>query len=233
MRVAIIGYGRMGKAIQTILTKQGHRIGYINNGEPLDRIRLADVDVAIEFSRPESAFSNIEQLLRMKVPVVCGTTGWLERKPEIELLARELQVGFLYASNFSLGVNIFFVVNEQLARLMAPHKQYNARVHEIHHTGKLDAPSGTAITAAEAIIESNPKWKGWTMESQENNLPITADRIDPYCGTHSVFHKSEIDTITLTHEAHSRDGFATGAIVAAQWLIGKGGVFTMRDVLGL
>lgn len=223
----------MGKAIEAVLAKQGHRLGYINNGEPLDKHRLAEVDVAIEFSRPESAYSNITQLLRLGVPIVCGTTGWLERKPEVEALAKELKVGFLYASNFSLGVNIFFVLNEKLATMIAPHKQYTSRIHEIHHTGKLDAPSGTAITAAEGVLAANSSLNGWTMKGAQDKLPITAERIDPYCGTHSVYHESEIDTITLTHEAHSRDGFAMGAVIAAQWIVGKSGVFNMRDVLGL
>lgn len=233
MNIAIIGYGRMGKAIERIATDKGHKIAYINNGEELDTDQLKSCDVAIEFSTPEVAFKNISSLLKLGVPVVSGTTGWLERKADADALAKEHNTGFLYASNFSLGVNLFFVVNEKLAELMSPYKQYAPKVHEIHHTGKKDAPSGTAITTAEGILSSYKNMNGWTMDGEQQKLPITAEREDPYYGTHIVTYESEIDSIKLEHEAHSRDGFAMGAVVAAEWLPGKTGAFDMRDVLGL
>ncbi|CAI8404233.1 MAG: 4-hydroxy-tetrahydrodipicolinate reductase [Cryomorphaceae bacterium] len=233
MNIAIIGYGRMGKAIEAIATERGHHIAYINNGTPLDQSALASCDVAIEFSRPEVAFENITSLLKLGVPVVSGTTGWLAQKEKAEETAKKSKTGFIYASNFSLGVNLFFIANEQLAKIMSAHNAYAPKVHEIHHTGKKDAPSGTAITSAEGILASYEALNGWSMDGAQNALPISAEREDPYCGTHVVSYESAIDTITLTHEAHNRTGFALGAVVAAEWLPGKEGSFGMRDVLGL
>jgi 4-hydroxy-tetrahydrodipicolinate reductase len=165
--------------------------------------------------------------------VVSGTTGWLEHKGDADAAAQANQVGFIYASNFSLGVNLFFVMNERLARLMSDHPEYVPTIHEIHHTGKKDAPSGTAITAAEGVLSSYDELTGWTMSGEEGKISISADRIDPYFGTHEVSYASSIDTISLKHEAHSREGFALGAVIAAEWLPGKVGAFEMRDVLGL
>lgn len=233
MKLAIIGYGRMGKAIEKMALSRSHEVIYINNGEPIDKSRLEHADVAIEFTQPDAALENIITIMRHGVSVVSGTTGWLEHKKIADECAINEQKGFLYASNFSLGVNLFFVVNEYLAEMMSNHKEYSPSVHEIHHTGKKDAPSGTAITTAEGIINAYDELNGWTQDSREDKIHITDERINPYCGTHTVTYNSTIDKISLEHHAHSREGFALGAVMAAEWIIGKSGVFSMRDVLGL
>lgn len=223
----------MGQAIEKIAKARGHEIAYINNGEALDLDAIKATDVAIEFTQPEAALSNIKSILSTCTPVISGTTGWLAYKEEADEIAEQNNTAFLYASNFSLGVNLFFVMNEKLAELMAPQNDYAPSVHEIHHTGKKDAPSGTAITTAEGILAAYPQLKSWSQENKPNSLQITDERIDPYCGTHTVTYESTIDKITLEHHAHSREGFAQGAVRAAEWIIGKQGVFGMRDVLGL
>lgn len=223
----------MGQAIEKIAKVRGHEIAYINNGEALDLDAIKATDVAIEFTQPEAALSNIKSILSTCTPVISGTTGWLAYKEEADEIAEQNNTAFLYASNFSLGVNLFFVMNEKLAELMAPQNDYTPSVHEIHHTGKKDAPSGTAITTAEGILAAYPQLKSWSQENKPNSLQITDERIDPYCGTHTVTYESTIDKITLEHHAHSREGFAQGAVRAAEWIIGKQGVFGMRDVLGL
>jgi len=223
----------MGKAITHLAESKGHSVVYINNGESIDNEALRTADVAIEFTQPTAAFSNIQSILWSGIPVVSGTTGWLDRKHEIDAIALDKGVGFLYASNFSLGVNLFFIINEKLARLMAPYKGYSPRIHEVHHTGKKDAPSGTAITTADGIAQAYPGLNGWTMDQENGKVAITSERTDPFCGTHSVHYDSDIDRISLQHEAHSREGFALGALIAAEWIIGKKGSFGMRDVLGL
>lgn len=223
----------MGQAIEKIAKARGHEIAYINNGEALDLDAIKATDVAIEFTQPEAALSNIKSILSTCTPVISGTTGWLAYKEEADEIAEQNNTAFLYASNFSLGVNLFFVMNEKLAELMAPQNDYTPSVHEIHHTGKKDAPSGTAITTAEGILAAYPQLKSWSQENKPNSLQITDERIDPYCGTHTVTYESTIDKITLEHHAHSREGFAQGAVRAAEWIIGKQGVFGMRDVLGL
>ena len=233
MNIAIIGNGRMGKAITHLAESKGHSIVYINNGERLDTEALRKADVALEFTNPNAAYSNIQTILLTGIPVVCGTTGWLDQKTEIDTIALEKGVGFLYASNFSLGVNLFFLANEKLANIMAPYQDYSPSVHEIHHTGKKDKPSGTAITTSEGITQAYSSLRSWTMEKENDRIEITSERIDPVCGTHRVHYQSSIDTISLQHEAHSRDGFAIGALIAAEWIIGKRGSFGMRDVLGL
>ena len=233
MNIAIIGNGRMGKAITHLAESKGHSVVYINNGEQIDTLALRKADVAIEFTQPDAAYSNIQTILLLGIPVVSGTTGWLDQRNKIDTIAIDNGVGFLYASNFSLGVNLFFLMNEKLAKIMAPYQAYSPRVHEVHHTGKKDKPSGTAITTAEAIIDSYPGINGWSMESEKDKIDITSERTDPFCGTHSVFYSSPLDTISLQHEAHSRDGFALGALIAAEWIIGKAGSYGMRDVLGL
>lgn len=233
MKLAIIGYGRMGKAIEKVALSRMHEVIYINNGEPIDKDRLEHVDVAIEFTQPDAALKNITTVMQHGVSVVSGTTGWLEHKEIADECAIHEQQGFLYASNFSLGVNLFFVVNEYLAEMMSNHKEYIPSVHEIHHTGKKDSPSGTAITTAEGIINAHDEFNGWTQGSQKDKIRITDERIDPYCGTHAVSYNSTIDKISLEHHAHSREGFALGAVMAAEWIKGKYGVFGMRDVLGL
>jgi 4-hydroxy-tetrahydrodipicolinate reductase len=233
MKIALIGYGRMGKTIERIAKNRGHAIVYINNGGILDVEQVKLADVAIEFTQPDAAVENITKLLTTGIPVVSGTTGWLESKNKVDQVASAQGIGFVYASNFSLGVNLFFAFNEKLARTMNKYEDYQPRIHEIHHTGKKDEPSGTAITAAEGILKAYPALEQWTMDSELKGLTISAERMDPYFGTHVVSYNSPIDTIELKHEAHSRDGFALGAVIAAEWLPGKKGPHSMKDVLSL
>jgi len=233
MKIALLGYGRMGKAIEEIAKARGHKIvAKIDKDNPNDSIDNADV--AINFSVPSAAVSNITNTLNQGIPVVCGTTGWLEHKLNIEQLCTEKKGAFLYASNFSLGVNIFFELNEKLAQMMGQHTQYKASLEEIHHTEKLDAPSGTAITLAEGILPHTTQnsWK-LTDEANENDLSITAKREPHVPGTHTVTYSSETDEISIAHLAHNRDGFALGAVLAAEWIVGKSGIFSMRDVLNI
>ncbi|MHB1148454.1 MAG: 4-hydroxy-tetrahydrodipicolinate reductase, partial [Lutibacter sp.] len=191
-------------------------------------------DIAIDFSIPAAAFSNISNCLNNHVPVISGTTGWLDKLAEAAQLCKQNNGAFIYASNFSLGVNIFFELNAHLAKMMRNLEQYTISIEEIHHTKKLDAPSGTAITLAEGIINNSEK-ESWALgvTNKENQIPITAKRIDEVPGTHTVEYKSAVDTLEIKHTAHSRDGFALSAVIAAEWLVGKTGVFTMKDVLGL
>jgi len=233
MKISIIGYGRMGQAIEQMAKDRGHEVGYINNGEAIDLEAVNATDVAIEFTQPDAALRTITSILGTGTPVISGTTGWLDQKHVADEAAEANNTAFLYASNFSLGVNLFFVINEKLSALMKDHKIYTPSVHEIHHTGKKDAPSGTAITTAEGIIQAYPELKKWSQTKEEGALQITDDRIDPYCGTHTVTYESSIDKISLEHHAHTRHGFAQGALIAAEWIQGKAGVFGMRDVLGL
>ena len=233
MKISIIGYGRMGQAIEQMAKDRGHEVGYINNGEAIDLEAVNATDVAIEFTQPDAALRTITSILGTGTPVISGTTGWLDQKHVADEAAEANNTAFLYASNFSLGVNLFFVINEKLSALMKDHKMYTPSVHEIHHTGKKDAPSGTAITTAEGIIQAYPELKKWSQTKEEGALQITDDRIDPYCGTHTVTYESSIDKISLEHHAHTRQGFAQGALIAAEWIQGKTGVFGMRDVLGL
>ena len=206
---------------------------YINNDGVLAIEQAALADVAIEFTQPDAAADNITKLLTAGIPVVSGTTGWLEAKNKVDDVAVSQSAGFVYASNFSLGVNLFFALNEKLASMMNGYSEYAPSIHEIHHTGKKDEPSGTAITTAEGILKAYPALEHWTMDSGSSGLQITAERKDPYFGTHIVSYDSPIDTIELKHEAHSRDGFALGAVIAAEWIPGKKGPFSMKDVLGL
>ena len=233
MKISIIGYGRMGQAIEQMAKDRGHEVGYINNGETIDLEAVKATDVAIEFTQPDAALKTITSILSTGTPVISGTTGWLDQKHVADEAAEANNTAFLYASNFSLGVNLFFVINEKLSALMKDHKMYTPSVHEIHHTGKKDAPSGTAITTAEGIIQAYPELKKWSQTKEEGALQITDDRIDPYCGTHTVTYESSIDKLSLEHHAHTREGFAQGALIAAEWIQGKTGVFGMRDVLGL
>jgi 4-hydroxy-tetrahydrodipicolinate reductase len=237
MRIALIGYGKMGQAIEEIARTRGHEIVLkvsIENVEDntIDNIRKADV--AIEFTGPQSAFDNIIRCLDAGVPVVSGSTGWLERLGAVKQHCRLHQGGFLYASNFSVGVNIFFEVNRRLAALMAPHSEYQIRITEIHHTEKKDAPSGTAISLAEQILEKIPRKKGWVNHISDNldELEILSERTDPAPGTHRIEYDSAVDTIEITHTAHNRRGFAMGAVLAAEFLQGKKGIYQMSDVLG-
>jgi len=229
MKIALLGYGKMGKTIERIALERGHEIA-LKVDAPGD-YDLSQVQVAIEFSTPQSAFANITKTLSLGVPTIAGTTGWLEKYPEAVALCKAHDTAFLYASNFSIGVNIFFELNKTLAQLMQRHPEYAISIEEIHHTQKLDAPSGTAITLAQEIIEQTDK-VGWELgETTEDKIPITAKRIENVPGTHTVTYKSVVDTIEIKHTAHSRDGFALGAVLAAEWIIGKKGVFSMKDVL--
>lgn len=233
MKIALLGYGKMGKTIEQIALQRGHEIVLKIDENSADYdITLADV--AIDFSIPAAAFNNISNCINNQVPVISGTTGWLNKLPEATALCKENNGAFITASNFSLGVNIFFELNAHLAKMMRNLEQYAISIEEIHHTKKLDAPSGTAITLAEGIIENSDK-ESWALNvtTKENVIPITAKRIDEVPGTHTVTYKSDVDTLEIKHTAHSRDGFALGAVIAAEWLVGKTGVFTMKDVLGL
>lgn len=233
MKIALVGYGKMGKIIDGIATSRGHEVVARLNETPAAE-NLNNPDVVIEFSQPEVAFNNIKTCLENKIPVVCGTTGWLHQKPEIENIAKKNGTAFLYGSNFSLGVNLFFALNEKLADLMKNFSEYNIQLEEIHHTQKKDAPSGTAISIAEGIIKNNPNFNAWKLHETENNqLGIFAIREDEVPGTHSVYYRSEVDEIEIKHTAFNRNGFALGAVIAAEWVKGKEGVFSMNDVLGL
>ena len=231
MKIALVGYGKMGKIIDEIATQRNHEIVARLNESPTSE-NLNNTDVVIEFSNPEVAFNNIKTCLENKIPVICGTTGWLDQKPEIEKIAAENNTAFLYGSNFSLGVNLFFALNEKLADLMKNFPEYNVQLEEIHHTHKKDAPSGTAISLAEGIIKNDQRFEGWKLEeTKEKELGIFAIREDEVPGTHSVFYKSSVDEIEIKHTAYSRNGFALGAVIAAEWIQGKTGNFSMKDVL--
>ena len=232
MKIALLGYGKMGKVIERIALERGHEI-VLKKDQDTAFDGLKNADVAIDFSVPDSAVANISECLNNGIPVISGTTGWLTNYPKMVQLCEEKNGSFIYGSNFSLGVNVFFELNEYLAKMMANLKQYNVSMEEIHHTQKLDAPSGTAITLAEGIIK-NTNYANWTLETPiSNEIHIDAKRIENVPGTHSIFYDSEVDQIEIKHTAHSREGFALGAVIAAEWLIGKKGVFTMKDVLGL
>ncbi len=232
MKIALLGYGKMGKVIERMAIERGHEIVLRKtSSSPFDG--LENADVAIDFSVPTAAVTNISESLNAGIPVVSGTTGWLEDYHTMEELCHEKKAAFLYGSNFSLGVNLFFELNDYLAKMMAPFDAYKISMEEIHHTQKLDAPSGTAISLANSII-NHTHYNNWTLNHPDaDELPIEALRIENVPGTHSVFYTSEVDTIEIKHTAHSRDGFALGAIIAAEWIWGKKGVFTMRDVLNL
>ena len=231
MKIALVGYGKMGKIIDEIATQRNHEIVAKLNESPNSE-NLNNADVVIEFSNPEVAFNNIKTCLENKIPVICGTTGWLDQKPEIEKIAAENNTSFLYGSNFSLGVNLFFALNEKLADLMKNFPDYNIQLEEIHHIHKKDAPSGTAISLAEGIIKNDNRFEGWKLdETRDKELGIFAIREDEVPGTHSVFYKSSVDEIEIKHTAYSRNGFALGAVIAAEWIKGKTGNFSMKDVL--
>ncbi|MCB4808013.1 4-hydroxy-tetrahydrodipicolinate reductase [Tamlana sp. 62-3] len=233
MKIALLGYGKMGKTIEQIAINRGHEIVLKIDKDNTDYdITLADV--AIDFSIPNVAFNNISNCLNNGVPVISGTTGWLDNFNNAVNLCNDKKGAFIYASNFSLGVNIFFEMNKYLAKMMSNLKQYNVSMEEIHHTQKLDAPSGTAISLANDIISNNNNFSDWKLnENGENIIPITAKRIEDVPGTHTITYASEVDTITIDHVAHNRQGFALGAVIAAEWIIGKTGVFTMNDVLNI
>ncbi|TVZ55713.1 dihydrodipicolinate reductase [Lutibacter sp. Hel_I_33_5] len=232
MKIALLGYGRMGKEIEKIALSRGHEIVIKKDVDDIIDISLADV--AIDFSVPTAAFNNITNCFNNNVPVISGTTGWLDNYDEALEVCKQTKGAFIYASNYSLGVNIFFELNNQLAKMMSALDSYNVTMEEIHHTKKLDAPSGTAITLAEGVIENTDK-KSWSLEGEatSENIPINAVRTPDIPGTHTVSYVSEVDTIDIKHTAHNRQGFALGAVIAAEWILGKEGVFSMRDVLNI
>jgi len=232
MKIALLGYGKMGKVIEKIALERGHEI-VLKKDQDFSFDGIENADVAIEFSVPDGAVLNISECLNSGIPVISGTTGWLADYPKMVELCNAKNGSFIYGSNFSLGVNVFFELNEYLAKMMANLKQYKVSMEEIHHIQKLDAPSGTAITLAEGVIKHSD-YANWTLETPiSNEIHIEAKRIENIPGTHSIFYDSEVDQIEIKHTAHSREGFALGAVIAAEWLVGKKGVFTMKDVLGL
>lgn len=240
MKIGLLGYGKMGKAIESIAIERGHTIAFtVNSQHPIETADLSAADIAIEFSQPALALRHMEACIENELPVVVGTTAWQQHLERVSALVDQKKGALLYTSNFSVGVNILFQINEQLARLMSRQPDYTASIEEIHHLQKLDAPSGTAVTIAEGIISEHAGYDRWICgegsepETQQNELGILALREPEVPGTHLVKYTSEIDTITLTHEAHSRKGFAQGAVIAAEFLQGRKGLFTMRDVLAL
>ena len=233
MKIALLGYGKMGKVIEKIALLRGHHV-VLKIDKDDTNFDLSVADVAIDFSVPTAAVGNISAALNQNVPVISGTTGWLDNFEDIKSLCEKTNGAFIYASNFSLGVNLFFELNKVLAKLITPFKEYNVQIEEIHHTQKQDAPSGTAITLAEGIAkESN--CEGWTLspKTEPQKIKIEAKRIENVPGTHTINYTSEVDTLEITHTAHNRNGFALGAVVAAEWIIGKKGIFTMKDVLNI
>lgn len=235
MKIVLIGYGKMGKTIERIAESRSHEItGRIDVG---DDITLFDkpADVAIEFTQPEAAVHNLKACFEKGIHVVCGTTGWLQHKEEIEHCCLANNGTLLYSSNFSLGVNLFFKLNEFLSKLMDRYNQYEVSIDETHHTQKKDAPSGTAISLAQGVMKNLKRKKEWNLGTTENpnTLVINSFRIDPAPGTHVVKYSSDVDDIEITHTAHSREGFALGAVLVAEWLAGKKGIYTMDDFLQL
>ncbi len=236
MNIALIGYGKMGKAIEEIALQKGHNIVLTIDDQNLDELtkkNLQQADVAIEFTMPQSAVNNILQCFAAALPVVCGTTGWLHQKSFVEEKCKEANGTFLTTTNFSIGVNIFFELNRKLATLMQPFKNYNIEIEEVHHTQKKDAPSGTAITLAEGVIENSTVKNTWINDSSKNKnmLSIISKRIDAVPGTHIVKYTSDVDDIEIIHTAHNRKGFAAGALMAAEFIHDKKGIFTMKEVL--
>ncbi|QIH39628.1 4-hydroxy-tetrahydrodipicolinate reductase [Flavobacterium sp. Sr18] len=241
MKIALLGYGKMGQVIERIALERGHEI-VLKKDENNTFDGLSNADVAIDFSVPTAAVSNISNCFEANVPVISGTTGWLENYDEVAALCHEKKGAFISSSNFSLGVNIFFEVNEYLAKIMSKFDSYKVSMEEIHHTQKLDAPSGTAISLAKGVIE-NSLYTNWTLEKPEadeqsdselaKQIHIEAKRIGNVPGTHTVTYNSSVDAIEIKHTAHNREGFALGAVIAAEWIVGKQGIFTMKDVLEL
>ena len=237
MDIALIGYGKMGKAIEAIAVEKGHQVILkidIHNIEELTSQNLKKCDVAIEFTNPHNAVKNILRCFDAGTPVVCGTTGWLDSLEEVQQTCQQKDGTFLCASNFSIGVNIFFEINKYTASLMNAQEEYNVSIEETHHTQKKDSPSGTAITLAEQIIQNIERKSNWINSTSNNiqELEIVSKRIDPAPGTHKIKYTSVVDDIEIIHTAHNRQGFAKGAILAAEYLQSKKGIFTMKDVLG-
>lgn len=233
MQIILLGYGKMGRIIERVAVERGHDVVAridVDNQHELDNVQG---DVAIEFSHPDAAFDNVKRCLNKQIPVVCGTTGWLTRKAEIETICKNTNGAFFYASNYSLGVNVFFKLNEYLSKVMRRFTEYDIRMDEVHHTEKKDSPSGTAITLAETIIKNSNKKKSWVNADtgKADDLYISSFRIDQVPGTHVVKYESLVDDIEIRHTAHSREGFAKGAVMVAEWIIGKKGVLSMNEFL--
>ena len=229
MKIGIIGYGKMGKAIEKVAIDRGHLISFKTNNCDINLIN--DVDVTIEFSTPESAFANIKNCIDTNVPVVSGTTGWLEDLDDIKKLCDKKNGSFLYASNFSLGANLFFELNKKLSHLMADKNEYKASIDEIHHVHKVDKPSGTAITLAKDII-SDSRYRDWELDSHsKDKISISSIRENEVNGVHKVSYSTENDIISIKHEALNRNGFALGAVISAEWLVNKKGCFSISDML--
>ncbi len=238
MRIALIGYGKMGRAIETIAVSKGHEIVLkidLDNAADLNKENISKADVAIEFTGPHSAFANVMKCLELGVPVVCGSTGWLDKWNEVKKYCEQQNGTLIYASNYSIGVNLFFELNTYLAKLMSSHADYRVSMEEIHHTQKKDAPSGTAITLAEQVLQHIKTKKQWVNHLSNNpeELEIISERIDPAPGTHKIKYASAVDDIEIIHTAHNRVGFAGGAVLAAEFAINKKGIFGMKEVLGL
>jgi len=233
MKIALLGYGRMGKTIEKFAQERNHEIVFILDKDE-EKGSLAEAEVAINFSVPEAAVKNIKLALGKKIPVICGTTGWLDFYDEVTSFCNINKTAFLYASNFSIGVNLFFKINELAAKLMKPHsEEYKPSIQEIHHIHKLDAPSGTAITIAESLVDTG-HFSTWELNgTTDKKLNIESVREGEVPGTHSITYHSQVDEISLKHEAFSRDGFALGAVIAAEWILNKKGVFSMQDVLNI
>ena len=236
MNIALIGYGKMGKEIEQIALSRGHKIVLkvdINNATTYSVEELKKADIAIEFSTPDAVINNIDKCFEANIPVIVGTTGWLNRLDEVKQKCKEKNQTLFHASNYSIGVNLFFRVNAYLAQLMNSYPDYNPKMEEIHHIHKLDSPSGTAISLANKVVEKLERKLKWVNESTsiENELEIISKRIDEVPGTHTVTYSSDVDEISITHIAHSRKGFALGAVIAAEWTQGKKGVFGMKDLI--
>ena len=237
MKIALIGYGRMGHEIEAIALKRGHVVKLIvdqDNISDLCEANLSFIDVAIEFSSPDAAFANISKCLELCIPVVSGTTGWMGDYDKAVAICKEKNTSFIHSSNFSIGVNLLFRLNTELAKQMDRYKDYSVSIEEIHHTKKLDSPSGTAITLAGEITQNHSGYEKWCFENDKVNfcIPISSVREGVVPGTHTVVWDSEIDTISLKHEAKNRKGFALGAVVAAEFIHSKRGIFSMGDVMG-
>ncbi len=238
MKIGLAGYGKMGRAIEEIAIERGHEILFKSNSVfPLNQRDIDSVDVVIEFTKPDLAVQHIEMVLGAQKPIIVGTTGWNEQIYKVENLVSSNSGSLLYASNFSIGVNLFFELNEKLARLMNHRSHYKASINEVHHTQKVDAPSGTAITLANQILENNETYFSWVCEegtephTTQGQLGVVAHRIPDVPGTHTVTYDSDIDSISITHQAHNRKGFALGAVLAAEWIVDKKGIHTIKDML--
>lgn len=231
MKIALIGYGKMGKAVEEIALKRGHKIVFASSSTP-DAQKLNTSEVVLEFSRPEVAFENIKICLKNHIPIVCGSTGWLEKFKEVEYICRENNGSFLYSSNFSLGMNIFFYINRKLARFVSP-SEFKVEILEIHHIQKLDYPSGTSISLAKDIVSESRKKYSWIFgkSKKKDKISIFSKRVENVPGIHTVTYQSAVDEIKITHKAYSRKGFAIGAVLASEWIVNKKGFFSMKNVI--